>query len=159
MKAGENLAGIHSTPLISIFTFFVQMPQPVFLSSLSINAMCTTNRELSFQSTVRAGLCRYMYFQQTLGTSSPLLSSRSTRVCVAIARADGWLGSRVSAPDKPLYVSARAPAAKPLTSSADLFAAGKRVLLVDVRTEEEMRVSMLRGAVTRQDITQPYRAS
>ena len=101
----------------------------------------------------------YMYFQQTLGTSSPLLSSRSTRVCVAIARADGRLGSRVSAPDKPLYVSARAPAAIPLTSSADFFAAGKRVLLVDVRTEEEMRVSMLRGAVTRQDITQPYRAS
>lgn len=65
MKAGENLAGIHSTPLISIFTFFVQMPQPVFLSSLSINAMCTTKRELSVQSTVRAGLCRYVYVLPT----------------------------------------------------------------------------------------------
>lgn len=55
-----------------------------------------------------------------------------------------------------------APSAKPLMhlffSPAGLFnpiAAGKRVLLVDVRTEEEMKVSMLRGAVTRQAMYYP----
>ncbi|CAM9404337.1 unnamed protein product, partial [Hapterophycus canaliculatus] len=36
---------------------------------------------------------------------------------------------------------------------------GKRVLLVDVRTEEEMKVSMLRGALTRQAHLPPFESS
>lgn len=103
------------------------------------------------------------------------LCARFRTILGAVTRADGWWGSHLSAPSIPSLFSSLGSLLRTLHAPSFLetvvsfvgfhrsLPAGKRVLLVDVRTEEEMGVSMLRGAVTRRAIPQSfcilYRAS